>query len=176
MDAHVMEDERAQMLMSPAEEGSRFPVEIRIAPDAPWGSYLGNVEVTVRGRLGEGGEEITHSLRVGVIAELYGKVHASDSRFRLGMFPPGDQFESKVRLFSPSGGTFDVLNARMEPALPNTDVIVQPVPAPGGSAYEIVVRGTGGPRETFLRGDVVIETDMPGEQLLTIPYSGRIRK
>ena len=91
----------------------------------------------------------------------------------LGALRPGQDFESQVVISSVGGEPFTVLSAEVIES-PLTGVTAEVV-SQGNNAYQITIRGNTGSRRGVVQGKVQVRTDVPGEDLLTLSFTGNIR-
>jgi hypothetical protein len=158
----------------PEQEGWRhYEVELILSDDAPWGIFTENVKVHCRGRLEEGAQPIQHTVSAKVIAKIHGELAPSNDRFRLSILRPNEPFSTAVVLRRKTNQPFTIYRTRLEGDLSNAMKLeVKPVGSEPATAYNLVIRGNTGSFVGQIRGMVTIDTDVPGEETITIPYSG----
>lgn len=123
-----------------------------------------------------------------VLGEVVGIVKAEPQRVTLGGLANGQDINTAFRITPRSGQDFKLLSAVEEPAAvpqPNN-----PVGVPGVKVFNIkvsedtsttprsyVVSLSGKAPESAgtFRGDIVLKTDVPGEEVVKVPYYGFIR-
>jgi hypothetical protein len=89
----------------------------------------------------------------------------------LGNLRAGATFERRMLLRGRSA-PFLIVDAKLEgPAASLARVIVE---ANDEDGFEIVLAGTAPDRGGSLRGDIVVTTDVPGEETLRIGYQGTV--
>lgn len=173
--------ERAEVTLD-GEKVVEYPVEISLSPTAAVGPI--QTQCTIRTN------DPAKTLNFMVLGEVVGQIKSEPQRITLGGLQPDQDINTTFRL-TPRGETnFSVLSVTEEPApqpQPNN-----PQGGPGAKVFKIefkhdtsvtpaawVVTLTGkAPAEganTF-RGDLVIKTDMPGEETVKVPYYGFIRQ
>jgi len=148
-------------------------VEITVSPSAPWGGLFGWLDIVTSGpaKPGEAMRQ-TYDAKMRVQGAVYGLVHANDDTFRFGA-ERNTPFTRKLRLRRPDGQPLNILSSKVDFAsMPGSTVsIVQVSP----SEVEIVLNASGAPAESQYRGAVVVKTDAPGEETITLPIVGVIR-
>ncbi|MAB79311.1 MAG: hypothetical protein CMJ89_08155 [Planctomycetes bacterium] len=170
----------------PDEDGSRgFTGELVVAADAPWGVFSGlraaSASIQVRGtpKGGANVESGTYSFRIegSIYREVVPKVLTGygagsvGSLLYLGNLRAGATFERRMLLRGHSA-PFLIVDAKLEgPAASLARVIVE---ANDEDGFEIVLAGTAPDRRGSLRGDIVVTTNVPGEETLRIGYQGTV--
>lgn len=149
-------------------------VEIVVHERNPWGAVYSSVEVHSTGLTPEG-ESIEHVARITCAASVYGSVHASDNMVRVEVVPPRGSFEKTVRFFSPDGRPFALTAAEVIETTVPMVVEVLPVTVPGTFGYDVTVRGSVGSYMGLIRGMLVVQTDVPGEETLRMTVQGLVR-
>jgi len=155
--------------------GGEVVVEATLSEDTVWGAYYGWVEVQTLGRVAPGAEQINHTVRVNVSARVFGTIHASEPMFRVEVVAPGESFERGLRLSNPDGVPFEVTGVEVVGSrMPGiTARAERATDARGG--YKITLAGDSGTYLGNINGQVIIHTNIPGEEELTIQFAGIVR-
>jgi hypothetical protein len=173
--ARVLSEE---LVAGPApEEAAPGPqqVQVTLRDTAPWGSAHTTVTIRCRGRYDEGGEEIERIMRLVAGATVFGEIHADRTFFSIPTVAPGCPFESAIRLTRPSGEPFEIGSAEVSrSSQPGVAVRAEAIAEPGVSGYDVIVSGQAGDEPGRFRGQVVITTDVPGEERLNLRFSGLV--
>ena len=166
-----------------------------ISPDVPWGWLDEEVSVYIRAGHPVGGGTYEYGdgyfrqrsksssgdvvVRVPVHALVFGEIAARPAVIRVAA-EVMTAAEHRVRLEPRTGGalTIKILHAWAEViygdggARAHLEVRVEPLPA-GGRELVVAVLGR---RAGRVRGAIVIETDVVGEEQLVIPITGAVRR
>lgn len=167
-----------ELVAGPAvEEPTAGPQQIQVTlrDTASWGSAHTTVTLRCRGRYDEGGEEIEHIVRLVAGATVFGEIHADRTFFSIPTVSPGSPFESTIRLTRPSGEPFEIRSAEVSrSSQPGVAVRAEAIGESGVSGYDVIVSGRAGDEPGRFRGQVVITTDIPGEERLNLRFSGLV--
>lgn len=149
-----------------------------------------NLRVIFRGReqigpfseslLGRTNDDRRQLVPINVLGRVVGDVHVVPDRIGLGLLKPGVMFEKTLHVSSRSGEKFDIVKAYTDLDI-NDEFKVSVTPLPtedGSSAYEVKIQGT--PADTHtqrrpVRGSLILKTNVPGEETLTLKMYGSIR-
>lgn len=148
----------------------RTDVRFFVKPDAPVGSI--SEQATIRTN---DDRAPTHGVQV--VATIDGDLDVLPNRLPLGMIRQGSAFEKTIRVHSRSKNPFVITGAAMAPdSLIKADVAF--APAESGSAanaWVITIKGTAPNTVGLIRGELVVTTDIAGEETLRIPVYGTFR-
>jgi hypothetical protein len=149
-------------------------IELTLSKDAPWGIFFATrVKFTAFGRAEPQADPIEHVYSVNILGNIVGELRAEPTLFTLGPLAQNRPFEKAVTISHISGAPFTVTGAHVsETTMPGVEARVEPLP---GGAHRIVVYGTTGAFFGGYQGVVTINTDVPGEETLTIRFAGRVR-
>ena len=156
------------------EAGYRADVELTMHRDRQWGAlYAKRLTVEVRGRWRAEVEPGLHVYEVFLVAEVFGELRAKPMIVSLGMLEPNQSFERAIALTRLSGRPFTVRRMQvLDSTLPGMQVRLEPREE---GQYRLVLYGNAGRARGAIRGRLVVETDVAGEEVLEFPISGRIR-
>lgn len=151
-------------------------IEVTVLPTAPWGGLYAAIDVHGRIRIPETGELIDHVAKMNVMANVWGELSANDNMFRVQVVKPGAPIRATLRLERRDGVPYRVNRISIEGARPaSLEVTALPVPGTDGSAWELVVAGDSGTHLGQVSANVVIETDVPGEERVEFKVAGIVR-
>lgn len=158
-----------------AEDGG-LVLELVLKPSAPWGQLFTTVELRVVGRLGPDQEPIAHKLDVSANARVFGDLEPDPSMFAVGRVDPGGAIRYEVKLVRSSPEPFQVLDVRVEQALPpGMSVRTEPLAPAEGNGFRLVLEGHAGEHVGAIRGQVHFSTDVPGESERSLAIMGLVR-
>jgi hypothetical protein len=160
-------------------------IEIVIAEDAPWGTMTGvRASIHVRGRPKGELEPLETKYDIYVQGTLFGEIEASrefggsrrspTTRLSIGSIASGQPFEQSLRLTRTTGEPFTITEADvLDSTLPGVQVRTDQVDP---ATYDLVVFGTPTDFTGFVRGKVIVKTDLPAESELQIDFNGRVQE
>ena len=149
-----------------------------------------NLRVTFKGRdqigpfseslLGRTNDDRRKLVPINVLGRVVGDVHVVPDRIGLGLLKPGATFEKTLHVSSRSGETFEITKAFVDLDIDDAfSVDIKALPTEdGSSAYEVKIQGTPAESHTQrrpVRGNLVLKTNVPGEETLTLKMYGSIR-
>jgi hypothetical protein len=147
-------------------------IDVTVSPEAAWGGLFSWIELVVRGRPTPQAATLRHTGRVRLQGQIFGELAADPDTIRFGV-KPGEAFERRVSLRRDSGAPFRVFDLAVNaPELRDPVVRLEP---DGAGGYDLVFIATGGSRLVPCQGEVTFHTDVPGEEALAIPISGKVR-
>lgn len=162
------------------EKVVQFPIEVTVAQDASVGPV--QTQCVVRTN------DPARTLNFMVLGEIIGAVKADPQRVTLGGLAGGADINTTFRLTSRNATGFKVLSVEEQPASqpqPNN-----PQGAPGPKVFEVTMsedttttpvswivtlKGKAPAEGNAFRGDIVLKTDVVGEETVKVPYYGFVR-
>ncbi len=151
-------------------------IEVTVGSDAPWGLlHRSQVKFTCHGRAAEQFAPATAPYTVMVIGQVFGDVRADPIMLRSSETIGRNQtFKLSVELTRASGAPFSVTDVRIgETTVPG----VKPsVVANGPGAYTVYLDGTAPASGGVVNGNVMVSTDVPGEEELSIRFAFYVKK
>jgi hypothetical protein len=151
-------------------------VEVTLHDTLSWGRYRGNVNMLVRAKHEASGRDRLHEIQTGVVAFAQGHIIASKQQFVLGPIKQHRPFEYTVRLIADVPFTvLDTTISHMNRQPRSIDVEAVDVSQPDTCMWDITLRGNAGDLDGAFSGDVVITTDLNGEEELPIRFAGVVR-
>lgn len=155
------------------EEGWRG-LELRIRPDVPWGSFVGRVNVRVRGVVMPGAEPVPYIGRLLVQAMMFDQLRIEPLFLSVGRAQPGVPFRAQTEIWHRQGQAFTLPVLRFEDPVP-ADLTVRTEPLAGERrGYRVVIEGTSQVPDSPITGTLVIESDVEGEPVLRLSVLGRV--
>ncbi len=163
------------------EKAIQFPIEITLASEAPVGQI--QTQCIVRTN------DPQRTLNFMVLGEVVGQVKVEPQRITLGGLTPGQDINTSFRVTSRAGQTLAVSGATEAPAAmpaPNKpegapgpkmfDVKVVQDTASNPPAWVVTLTGKAPADGSTFRGDIILKTNMAGEEEVKVPYYGFIRQ
>ena len=155
-------------------DGAR-EIELAFDEKTPWGQINVSVQARIRGVVEE--RTIEHTASLHINAAIYGDLRVQPTMYAVGHVLPGRTFERRAQLRSASGLPFQVTEARVDGSKPpGMTVRAEPFLRGGVSGMELVLSGDAGDYLGLIRGNVVFNTDLPGETPRSIPVMGIVRE
>ncbi len=148
-------------------------IEITVPADNPWGLLYGTrVNMDVYGRPRPDADPVSYTYDAFLSGSVYGELRADEPMISLSTLEPNKSYEKYYTIRRRTGQPFNVLSAIVtETSLPGVQVRVEPA---GSAGQSIVVSGNTGGFHGSFKGMLAVETDVPGEESLTIPFAGRV--
>lgn len=149
-------------------------LELRLAPDAPWGSFIGRVSVRVRGVAVAGAEPIAYFGRLLIQAMLFDELRADPHYLSVGMIQPGVPFRAHSEIWHRGGKPFELTSLRFEEANPST-MTARTEPLEGARVgYRVILEGQVDAPGGGITGVLVVESDVEGEEPFRLSIMGRV--
>jgi hypothetical protein len=151
-------------------------VDVSLDPNMKWGWYTGSVRVN--GKVQNPGDSAPRPINktVGMNANIQGKLQASDSMFRLLSLPQGKNFQKNIRLSRADGQPLKILSAEVVGGnLGSMNVVIKPIENVGGGLYELTLVGNTGDTTGVIKGNVMVTTNVPGEEQVMLKIAGSVR-
>ena len=107
---------------------------------------------------------------------VVGDLQARPARFALGRLEPGADFEAKVTLINRIAAPFKITKIEAGPELSGIEFAHTPAVAGQTDAYDIVVKGIAPDDQTRILGQIIVHTDLKGEEKFELPVYGFVSK
>lgn len=155
--------------MVDGKPGAKVTLELSVPADHP----VGRISQTGTLRTTEPRRDIMNFTALG---EVLGDLAANPGRIALGNIKPGSDFRGELKLLSRSGKAFKVISAKADaPVDQPLDVKIIPDPATGATEYTLELSGVAPAKTMLLRGELLVETDVPDEKNVRLPFWGTVR-
>lgn len=160
---------------APDDEGRpTWRVDVLIDDRVPWGWFTGTMVVSGRIRNDEGVKPVKMNFAFNGSAE--GEIAASDSMFRFMMVDGGERGNRTVDLRRVDLEPFRVLGAVVAGS-GSEGLVATPAPLdPDGRNWRVDLEGRMPSTPGVFKGEVVVQTDVPGEEVVILRYSGVVRR
>jgi hypothetical protein len=152
----------------------RASLEVSVSPETPWGLiYATRAEMKVRGRAWPDSEPVTYDYTMYLLGTVYGEVRAKQGIISLGNVTSGTPIRASTQITRTSGQPFAVGNVRVtESSLRGLDASVEKI---SQNTYRVWVEGSPGAYRGSVKGVITLETDVPGEEVLTLRFAGQVK-
>ena len=151
-------------------KGAPRRIRIDVNPNMPWGAFHSLLQVSGYGFTPEG-ERIEHKFAVFANGKTFGKIQADKHIISLGSPKRGGSYNKSTRIYRMDGVPFKVLNAVI--LQPNVAGMNATAVANIDGSYEIIISGTLPPdRSGQISGELMVQTDLPGEDVLKFRITG----
>ena len=157
-----------------AQGRETWKVDIVLDDRIPWGWFTGNMVVSGRISTEDGENPVKMNFALSGSAE--GKLAASESMFRFMMVDAGERGNRTVDLRRVDLKPFSVLGATVTGRAADR-LVATPTPLDAnGSSWQIDLAGSMPSSPGVFKGEVLVRTDVPGEEAIILRYSGIVRK
>jgi len=162
------------------EKAVQFPIEISLAPDATVGQI--QTQCIVRT------SDPNRTLNFMVLGEVVGQVRAEPQRVTLGGLSPSQDINTSFRVTSRNNQPLELSSVLEAPApqpVPNNpqgvankmfDIKFVKDTASTPAGWVVTLTGKAPSEGSTFRGDIVLKTNIAGEEEVKIPYYGFIRQ
>lgn len=151
-------------------------VTVEFPDDLPWGWQSGNL--TINGTyVDETGASNPVKMNMAVNGNVAGELEPSTNMIRLGALTPGDPIDRNISISRRDGQPFEVLG---DPVIEGGGLgiiraTVSPLD-PARTVWQIQTKGAAPARVGTLAGNVILRTDVPGEELIAVRYAGVVQQ
>jgi hypothetical protein len=154
--------------------GAPRRIRINVSPRMPWGAFHSQLSVTGVGKTPEG-KTINHTFTVFANGKTFGNIVADKHIISVGSLQPGGTYHKRITIRSKDGAPFKVVNtAVLQPTV--TGINATAVHNIDGS-YDIIVSGKLPTTHTgTINAEVMVQTDVPGEEVLKFRVAGVVPK
>jgi hypothetical protein len=158
-------------------EGQPKQILIKVSSDMPWGAFHSQLEVTGNGTMPDG-SPVSHTFTVFANGKAFGNLKADDFIARLGSLRSGGSYNKRIRIYRADGEMFAITNTTiLSPNVDGLNATAVQVPSTEGMAYEVVVSGTLPANYVGqVSGELLVQTDVPGEEVLRFRITGVVPK
>ncbi len=157
-----------------AQGRETWRVSVTLDDRVRWGWHTGSMVVSGLADSDDGRQPVTMNFAINGSAE--GELRADDSMLRLMVVAPGGSVEKSIDLRRADGRPFrcearGVTGNRTG----GLAAIAQPLD-PGGLAWRVTISGTAPTQPGSINGNVLLTTDVPGEESISIRVGGVVRR
>lgn len=142
-------------------------IEFTLEPGAPKGHI--NSASTIR--TSDASSPLTS---VQILGEIVGDLKPVPMAINAGVIQPGESFQRTFRVTSRSGKPFNIVGNEQSTGLAEP-MKLDIKPVEGSAGYEITVTGRAAEQASPLTGNLILKTDVKGEETITIPLRGNVR-
>ncbi|MCP4835920.1 MAG: DUF1573 domain-containing protein [Phycisphaera sp.] len=148
--------------------------DVAIDDQVPWGWFTGSMVVSGRISTDDGMKPVKMNFTLNGSSE--GELAASDSMFRFLMVDASTVHDRSIDLRRVDRQSFRVLGTKvLGPSADGLAAIASPLD-PDGRNWRIELQGTVPSAPGTFKGEVLVQTDVPGEEGITLRYSGVVRR
>ena len=148
-------------------------IDVDVLPSLPWGWHTGNT--VVRGTVKKDDRIYPHLYNMGMNVSAEGKLTADDTMLRLMSIKPGGKVKKSITFSTTDGSPFEIKNTFIQGSTAKTfNVTAIPLNAEN-TQWELTLTGTVPQKPGVVKGDILLETNVPGEEAISIRYSGNVR-
>lgn len=117
------------------------------------------------------------AVTVQIMGEVLGDLEAGPARLQLGILQVNAPIKSELKVTSRAGTNFKIDKVEFESVNKkiNLDFAVKPVDPNQPNAYTIEITGKAPDEAVPIRGEVIVKTDVKGEEAMRIPFFGVVR-
>ena len=151
-----------------------WKVDVVLDDRLPWGWFVGSMVVS--GTKTDGAVQSPVKMNFAINGSAEGSLAASDSMFRFMMVDPGEDIDRSLELRRVDGQPFRVLGGQVTGRAATDLVPIFKPLDPAGTRWSIDLAGTSPASPGTFKGDVLMRTDVPGEEIVRLRYSGVVRR
>ena len=155
-------------------EGSPRRIRINVSPTMPWGAFHSQLKITGTGKTPDG-KPHDHSFTVFANGKTFGKIKADNHIISVGQVQKGGSYHKSINIYREDGAPMTVLNTVvLQPTVSGINATA--VKNIDGS-YDIIVTGTMPSNyEGTINAEVMVQTDVQGEEILKFRVAGVVPK
>ncbi len=159
-----------------AQGRETWRVSVDFPDDLPWGWHSGNL--AIQGDfVDDQGVTNPVKMNMAVNGNATGQLEPSINMLRLGALMPGDQISRNITLSRRDGEPFEVIG---DPTVEGGGlgvirVSVAPVD-PSKTVWRIEAKGAAPARIGTIAGNLLLQTDVPGEEMIAVRYAGVVQQ
>lgn len=162
--------EETKQVTIEGEQALQATVRINIDPNAQVGPFQGAVTLVTT--------DPTKPMTITVLGEVVGELALVPPRLSIGGTSPNQQVATQVQISSRYNKPFKILKVEEVPAPNNPKMLTfETVEDATTNPPRMVLKISGNAPTTngAFRGEIVVTTDLPGEETVRIPYFGFVR-
>jgi hypothetical protein len=163
-------------LLETTPEGAEkrtWQINLVLQKNLPWGNHNGNA--AVRGTIKTPDRIYPHTYSMGMTVSAVGRIRSKDSMFRFPNMNPGKSIFKTIELTLADQAPFAIIGASVQgKGKAYLSASAAPTDA-SKTTWTITLSGTAPQRSGVIDGAIIVQTDVPGEEVISIPYVGSIR-
>lgn len=154
------------------EKVTQWPVEVSVRPDAPVGPVNCGIQIRT--------SDASRTLSMNANGEVVGDVQVTPQRVQMAALMPGQPYTSQMVIKSRNGLPFNVLKIEEQPSTPGMakffgKITVTEDATTTPKSYTVSLAGQASSQPGSINGNLVIFTDLKGEEQVRVPFFGYIR-
>ena len=143
----------------------RYEVNLTLVDGAPVGRHTTRMDFKTN-------DPAATDIGTTISAQVSGELIATPTRLQLRNLEPGGPYTAQLRISHRARKPFHVAEVEVNPINGGTpEVLIKEI---NESAYRIVINGSADESARLVRGELVIRTDIPGEEVKRVQYYGNI--
>ena len=157
-------------------EGSNirsWKVDVNVSPNLPWGWHTGNTQI--RGTVKTPDRVYPHQYNMGMNVSAEGKLTADDTMMRLLTIKPGSKVNKRITLSTNDGSPFEIKNTFIQGSISESFEVTATSLNPQNTQWALILTGVAPQKAGVIKGDILIQTNIPGEEALSVKYAGNVR-
>lgn len=144
------------------EKQREVTVEVSLPAGSPVGQFFATLDVTTNEAKGG-------SVKAGVSGEVLGDLQVTPQRVSLGVVQPGQSFAGEVKISRRDGKPVKILKAEVKPLSEQpVDVTAALTSDAAGTMHTIKLSGVAPAGVPRYSGELLVTTDVPGEEMVRI--------
>lgn len=153
-----------------AQGRARWRATVEFGSDMRWGWFAGSMLAKGTIETKDGPQPV--KMNFAVNGSVEGLVNAADSMFRFLSVRPSTEIEKSVDLTRTDGRPFRCLGVEVRGG-GSENLTATPVPlTPDGTQWRIDLQGRAPAKAGSFLGEVFVQTDVPGEEVVRLKYGG----
>jgi len=149
------------------ETRHRYEVKVTLLKDAPVGRHTTRMDFKTN-------DPDATDIGTTVSAQVNGELIATPARIQLRNLEPSGPYTAQLRISHRGRKPFKISEVEVNAINGGKpEVVIKEI---NESAYRIVLNGTAEDNARLVRGELVVRTDIPGEEVKRIQYYGNIRQ
>lgn len=161
--------------MADQPDGTRqWHIALVLDSSLPWGWHTGSA--TVRGTVKTPEGIQLQRYTMGMHASVAGMLRADDPMFRLLTLVPGGSVQNTMRLSTSDGTPFQILSASVNGGGATLFTAMAEPLTPDKRVWTVTLSGTAPLAPGVVKGRVIVQTDVPGEEAIGLLYTGNVTR
>lgn len=154
-------------------EKRTWRIDLVLQNNLPWGDHAGNA--TVRGTIKTPDRIYPHTYLMGMMVSAEGRIRAGDSMFRFSNINPGKSISKSIELTLADQAPFAITGTIVQ-GKGKSYLSASAAPTDAShTTWTITLSGTAPQRSGVIDGAIIVQSDVPGEEVISIRYVGNFR-